>query len=494
MSGVAISIRFLAGRFEATLWDRHPNEGIAEWPPAPWRVLRAIAAAAFRADGDPNRTLLARVLHALRSVPRYHLPPVTQAHSRSYQPLYGTNLQSGRQETVLVLDPFVIVGRGAGQEDAVITLEWPDADIDAQARAALDRWLAALGYLGRAESWVEARLAPVPVGTASASSEAEQWVAAMHVRLLAAAESDADALLRAVLTGTDMLFKEKVALPPHTRWATIGFRERPYVAPPLRATGRRPQSEHPTLVRLALGGRVRPRLVDAVRFGDRVRSALMSCSRGADGLPHPVFAGKSADGTPLATNVHAHVLPLDEDRDGAIDHVLLWAPGGFDSAAQDAIFGFTWLWGDDGFDLRVVLTGTARRGGDLDQLGVPREWRGRHAAATARVWTSRTPFVLPRHPKVRAGVVRDGAEEQLRRELLRLGLSEVDSIRSTRGTDAPAATAWHRFRLARLAGGGSRGGDRGYGFEIVFAEQVCGPLAVGYGARQGLGQFEPADD
>ena len=46
---IAIKLRFLAGRFHATPWGRHVNEGVVEWPPSPWRLLRALAATFYRA-------------------------------------------------------------------------------------------------------------------------------------------------------------------------------------------------------------------------------------------------------------------------------------------------------------------------------------------------------------------------------------------------------------------------------------------------------------
>ena len=39
---ISISLRFSTGRFHATPWNRHVNEGVPEWPPSPWRILRSI--------------------------------------------------------------------------------------------------------------------------------------------------------------------------------------------------------------------------------------------------------------------------------------------------------------------------------------------------------------------------------------------------------------------------------------------------------------------
>ena len=39
-----LAIRFPLGRYHANPWDRSVNEGAAEWPPSPWRILRALVA------------------------------------------------------------------------------------------------------------------------------------------------------------------------------------------------------------------------------------------------------------------------------------------------------------------------------------------------------------------------------------------------------------------------------------------------------------------
>src|SRR3990172_1100943 len=44
----AISIRFLTGRAHLHPWDTHHSEGRVDWPPAPWRLLRALVAVAGR--------------------------------------------------------------------------------------------------------------------------------------------------------------------------------------------------------------------------------------------------------------------------------------------------------------------------------------------------------------------------------------------------------------------------------------------------------------
>ena len=42
--GTTLAIRFPLGRYHANPWDRAVNEGETEWPPSPWRLLRALVA------------------------------------------------------------------------------------------------------------------------------------------------------------------------------------------------------------------------------------------------------------------------------------------------------------------------------------------------------------------------------------------------------------------------------------------------------------------
>ncbi|HFQ89125.1 MAG TPA: type I-U CRISPR-associated protein Cas5/Cas6, partial [Desulfobulbus sp.] len=56
---LAIGFRFIAGRYHATPWGRHVNEAAVEWPPSPWRIVRALAATWHRKlDREQQQDLL----------------------------------------------------------------------------------------------------------------------------------------------------------------------------------------------------------------------------------------------------------------------------------------------------------------------------------------------------------------------------------------------------------------------------------------------------
>ncbi|MDR0967044.1 MAG: type I-U CRISPR-associated protein Cas5/Cas6 [Myxococcales bacterium] len=158
---ICLEFRFPAGRYHATPWGRHVNEGALEWPPSPWRLCRAFLAAGFNRLGwsasdalpDDARSLMLKLVDA---PPDYELPRANSAHTRHYFPSPKLN-----ENPTKVLDTFVHVGRD--REDDVLRAFWP-VDLDDAERSLLEALLAQLPYLGRAESWVEASLREMSEG------------------------------------------------------------------------------------------------------------------------------------------------------------------------------------------------------------------------------------------------------------------------------------------------------------------------------------------
>jgi CRISPR-associated protein Csb2 len=83
---VVIKLTFLGGRYHATPWGRHVNEGVPEWPPSPWRLLRALVAVWKRTCPHLEVASVKRVLEELVHPPLFHLPPHCVAHTRHYMP------------------------------------------------------------------------------------------------------------------------------------------------------------------------------------------------------------------------------------------------------------------------------------------------------------------------------------------------------------------------------------------------------------------------
>jgi CRISPR-associated protein Csb2 len=497
---VSIAIRFLAGRYHATPWDKHVNEGIPEWPPAPFRIMRAIAAASYRLQPPPVRTELEALLEALAGEPEYILSATTSAHTRHYMPIGGG-------KTTKVFDSFVAVGEGAGNRGGEIVVSWPEVVLADPLVRLLERLLGCLGYLGRAESWVECRLAPPQSGPPTARVLGPHEQAEHETHLLACeSPSEYDAWRRGFLaaapkakppeslwdilhTDTGTLQKEGWSAPPGTRWVRYGLnlpsgRRNSLVGRDSRSAAL------PTLARYALHSAVLPSIFEAVAIGERMRQALMAHSRDDAGISHWMFSGRDSYGSPLTGHRHAFFLPEDADADGFIDHVLVWGREGFDGRCQRALRSLERLWGSSGYDLWLVLT----------NIGMDEEFENSSntvrpgfspSIGPSRHWRSVTPFVATRHAKLRRGIWVDTPELQLEQSLAHLGLRSVRITPLTKDRLQGASSNWHRFRRRRLGGDGSRADGQGHGFEVEFAEPVNGPVVAGYGAHFGLGRFEP---
>lgn len=483
---VGIALRFTAGRFHATPWGRHVNEGVVEWPPSPWRLLRALIAVWRRTLPEVEQASMEGLLARLGSPPSFSLPPAQMAHTRHYMPL-GT--PSGK---ALVFDTFVAIP----PNEPVICV-WPDAELDPDQRELLRQLLDNLPYLGRAESWVRASLVdgtletncrPVLEGVAESSAEL--------VRVLVPAEP---LRVTALVAETGSLRSRGYLVPPGSRWVTYALPEGALETPrrARRRKARPGRREDVTVVRFALDAPVLPPLVDTLRFAEVARQAAMSqYGRRNAGRVSSTFSGRGEDGSPLRGHRHAFYIPTDEDGDGRLDHLTIWAPGGLALDEYHALAAMEELARSrDSLVVKLVWLG---EGTPSD---FPAPWLGRH-----RRWRSQTPFVLSRHVKLRGDTqgrtvpkrVVDGPEDQLHLELRRRGypmpvaVRRLPGLRLSRGGGLGRSSklyGWHEFHRwrSRVPPAGNA-----YGFEIEFAEDVQGPLLLGYACHFGLGLWVPA--
>lgn len=522
---LTIEIRSLSGQYHATPWDHQVNEGVVEWPPSPWRLVRALIATWHLKAQHLDAALVESIVSKLASaLPRYALPPMVEAHTRHYMPL-------GDDKTTKIFQSFARI------DDEPLLINWPDVDLSDDEHDALATLLRRIGFLGRAESWVEARLvttsehawnsaplgqlpgddeivrvlAPVPPAAyLTWRAETVESIKARELReqqnkdeakgkapskaLSKAALKKVEArvpsdILDALCCDTSDLKKAGWSQPPGSQWVEY-TRPRHQVEPTLRAY--RQSTSRPTVARFAIASAVLPRLTRALGEAEKLHKSLVSW----DQSKGPVFTGCDANGTPLSGHEHAHIFPESYDLHGHITHFTVYAEMGFDAAARRALENVRKLWGRKGHDLQLALLG----------IGQPEDFAGLDTRSGAcplfvesSVWRSRTPFVGTRHIKRRKngepklderGLEIGGPEHDLRRLLAERGLEPL-SIEQTTDTNLGKATRWLAFQTERSTGGGRRGRQHGTGFEITFAEPVRGPIALGYGAHLGLGQFEP---
>lgn len=237
-------------------------------------------------------------------------------------------------------------------------------------------------------------------------------------------------------------------------------------------------------VRYALHSATLPLVQDALPFAEQVRRALIR--HRADAGHSEVITGKKADGVPLEGHTHAHYLPTDEDGDGRLDHVTIYASHGFTAEDQTALSTLRTLHRKGNRpEIQMILAGLGAKKDLVDSFML---------LGPSRCWRSATPFSLPRFATRGAGKParpRDMPEAQLVREMRVRGLPEPVSIRRIDGYNISGRplVRWLEFQAQRFKG------DTGYGlagFEVEFAKEVSGPIALGFACHFGLGLFTPA--
>ena len=529
-----LRFRFLGARYHATPWGHHVNEGLVEWPPSPWRLCRALLATGFTKLGfqedtlpDAMRALLAALSEA---PPSYSLPPSAVAHTRHYMPIVG--------KTTKVFDTFAHVG------DRAVYVRWP-VDLEPESRALLADLLTHLGYLGRAEAWAEgavldepppgvtfdtrplaadepappgcdrvSALAPVRAAdyaafregalTGALEAENQQRVAAGKKPLSKAARKKREAdfpvdLLSCLLTPTDALHKAGWRQPPGTRWVDYArpveaLDPAPARVPTTALTTTRRRAEY-VLFALASDterGNVLPQM----------RRALIQCEllhwaavKSLDKLKQtlgiaehcPELTGQDARGVPLEGHEHAAYYPLDLDRDGRLDHVLVHARGGLGDLAQRALEHVRFSYDRD-HEVRVFVNVAAM--GDAAVVGPLLEHAGSSILnpTGARVFVTATPFIAPRHLK-RSG--RNTILGQVRAELQSRGLPEARDI--TFGARREVVERGF-LRFVRERRGRKPPSTRPWWIRLELAEPPPAPFSLGYASHYGLGLFLPAPD
>ncbi|MEQ9406513.1 MAG: type I-U CRISPR-associated protein Csb2 [Fuerstiella sp.] len=548
-----IELRFPGGRYHATPWGHHVNEGQIEWPPCPWRLLRALIATGFATQHwvevpDVARSLIERLASVL---PTYELPSASAAHSRHYMPT--GELSKGSEKTTLVFDTW------ANVEDGVLKVRW-DCELDDEQRGLFARLIESLGYLGRSESWVEARviaddveltadrlaiphqegelrgpeweqiplMAAVPADAYATWSEQRRTEAVNEFPLPDGKKKPTRALLKKreqavapyprdlieCLTRDTVWWKKKHnwSQPPGSRRVLYWRRSDALVvaAPRNRSRRNRNRNGHPVehrveamLLALSMPSRntsALPHVNRTLPQAELMHRALVSRAGRGNKVHCPELTGRDEHGLPLREgHQHAHVLPLDLDGDQHLDHVLVFTPRADDGGlllgevAQRAIAGLraTWTKGRDA-DLQVSLIGR----GTLDSLRQLPEplTSGINCllgpADGTTFWISATPFVPPRYLK-RSG--KNSLEGQLTAELASRGFPELARIelldQSETETDCELARRLRHFVRTRNHGGTGPPQDAGFALRIEFTESVVGPFSLGYGAHFGLGLF-----
>ncbi len=469
---IVIDVGYPLGYVHATPWASHINEGSVEWPPSPWRLLRALVATWRTRAPDLPEDVVVPVFSALADPPAVRTAARTESSIRAYLPAEGHRRGSASPDTDLVVDAFAAVVPGTG-----VGYRW-SPNLSPHEQDVLAHIVGLLPYLGRAESVCEA--------TASFEDRADGWTepiddgSGLGARVLVpVAPLDFETLCVSIRE----LRKGRRLQPPGTRWVRYA------VAPPLLSSGRRERAAvraaPVTAVRLSISPAGRLSVRQTLVVAEAMRAAAQS-RYGAlhGGASSRALSGKDADGAPLAGNAHAHWLPLDLDGDRLLDALLVWGPGGFtpeDLAAIGAVRRLQFHGGDQLGSTDTLAVGVEVLAVQPSETLVERAGPfDRATAGRSDRWRSATPFLPQRHRKREP--IDEFVADCVVRECVARRLPAPIEIAFDRGT------SWGSFRRHRRAER-LRQSRAGFGLRLRFPGVVAGPVCLGSLSHYGLGRF-----
>ncbi len=493
---------FPLGRFHATPWKVFPyDDPHGEWPPSPWRLVRAVLARSFQLDrefaGSPtsHAALREAMVRAFASSEvSFQLPASTWRGPglRQYQPAEFKRVPASAKEpgmmaynTTKVLDNFWITSGTA----APIVWLFNSADWTLPLVAHLDACLARMTYFGRAESITEIRrLAQVP----PESSPVVKLEPRRSDNVVPVLALRTDATLTQLEATTDAPAVRDTEIPPGSRWM---FAKRP-ARPPIRPVRRqKPMLPPVSLIQFAIGSKVAPRYKDTVLITERFRNRVLGCFTSIlTGTPRLNWAdapddlrdqalllsGRNRDGSPATGHRHASFLLCGDNQ--APSRLCVWRTEPFNDTEQRAILDaasspLPLNYKDDPWTLNLV---------PLDKLVPPPP--GLDDQMPHREWHTLTPYVPSRHVYGRSGKEKSGDTvlEQLTEELAGRGYD-------VSGTTASAEKlGWVKVHKASSLGSSRTNISKlGYSVKIALGSAVKGPIFLGASSHFGLGLFVP---
>lgn len=465
-----LRITLLSGRYGATPWDRSEFEGQVEYPPSPWRLLRAVLHGAFLCTDarDQLPEGVAELVSALAtSPPSYHLPFGEYGQIRGFRPVYGCEAvppletagggyshKQGKRRSFI--DAFLQLDAGSA-----IHVSWP-VELAPEQKNLLGDCLAGLSYLGRAEYPALWQLVPtMPAANCTPDPDGTLKVLACG----------GEALIDGLLMNPQTARQEGRPALPGQCWLSYRYC-------PDRPAPRLGGSEAPAVNR-ALFAFLSAYPVPAatgLAWTDRLHRALLQRAPTSS-----LFSGMAA-GQPLGEDQRAWYRWQEED--GAITALEVISPQPFLEQELQALQGLQRLYARGGVEVPLRLMRLDAR---------PRQASRRLLTATPMLlYTTPRPGRLQRHPAGQAiQSLLWGLGEQGK-----LDPGQFQQQGEAIGVEHPRHGAIQARLLevldqARVSGRGERQAASSLGFRLeVTSERPLAALGIGWGRHFGAGQLE----
>lgn len=496
-----IEVRLLTGRYHAHVWG--PSQyamGEPEWPPSPWRLLRALASAWFSARPLVSTELARDVL--IQTLGRCGFPEMWLPKTAFREILYFQPLARKR---ALHHDFFAVPS--PSRFYFVFAVELSESQT-----ALLQILLSRLRYFGRAESRASLQLVldlqNIPKGFYKVSPLDRAIGSGWNPREVLCPSGARNFLatdLWVIRSATGRKRKERGAggapgMPAPLVDAVLNSPPLPdgselvqYAQPvgsivhelPLRQIYRNapPDIVKADTITFRLCRKIPISLTEIVPVARAFRDAAVRAYEASNNSCSSLLSGRGSDGS--VDHAHQHIYYLPEPATGKSEVTALVVRVPPDCALRqeefDAMMAVEHIWLRPGDDYPVTV--------------IPEKLETETSAASTR-WVSRTPF-LPPH-RYRPGRPDTSPVEQVLKCIERSSGIEAMSARGMRG---PAGVGVRTPMLAHdyvgLRGCASswRWSQRlAHWFTLEFDAPVTLRVPIGADAHFGLGQFVPAND
>ncbi len=492
-NGTIIEVKLLSGRYHAHVWGESQFAMAGpEWPPSPWRLLRALASAWFCAQPplfpeDKRDGLLGALVRS--GAPTLRLPRTSFHEIRYYDPIWDADKNAPTR--ALHHDHFA-VPEGGRFWFCFKTALPPDQ------RQLLADLLERLRYFGRSES--RARLClvdnlelpkDVQVWESKPRDGTQPGMPIVYRRVLCASKDNFQASYLWSLSsnhtnsGTghpthlvDALLEKRRPLPDGARWveyvvpaAALVHEIRPRVS----ASPVTPSVEVAE-IRFRLNRRIPIPLRYVVAVARAFRDAAVKAHQERTGQMSLILSGRQLDGAVAQGHQHAYYLPRLRPGAMTLEELLVRVPGGHLTQQElDALLGVGRICvGGPNYPITVVPEAVVAAA---------------EAATPVRQWHSITPFLPPlRH---RQGRSETCAEQQA----IACAEEVCGRCPTVKSLSGPGGLGCVSSALAHEYGTGGRGwtltSRLGFWLQLTFDEPVCLNRPLGADAHFGAGQFAP---
>jgi CRISPR-associated protein Csb2 len=536
-----LQLTFPWGRYYAHPWGINPTRlREPEWPPSPWRLLRALVSAWFRAHPGqvPTVECIALIESLGRELPKIGFDKVSFAQTVHWQPNYGAADKGDK--TKAAYNNTRHENHFAAVHGPVF-FRWQTLTLTPEHRRLFDSLLSELTYFGRAESLCQAELVETEPGNETG------WCHPTDGRKISSACRDVFCPNPADFRFTDLWSRRAANLapdspdaPPHfvdtllssdmktdgaewrsyrmpADWPHQRLVRTPRTARPINkpAPGEGPKVAHYLCFSLQCRVPLLPKFI--VPLSEQFRSAANShlCKVHGDGAISFALLGHDRPPDAFGDHQHAFYLPMagPGDANGHLTDLHLWCPYGFTQEEVSILLRIQRLdWGSRKYPVRPVLTTLTKE--------PPADAPFSAGKKASRLWRSASPFVPPRYFYRKVGnrltlKTSDLPEHQLIECLKAAGIKTAgeirrlplagrnpqdgqpawDVVRTPEGED-PAFNETTNVTVHRPGSTKGRGMDRRTGlfFEIEFESPVALPVpALGHSSHFGLGLFTPVD-